>query len=151
MRGRKRLALAGTTGLLVLMLAVLVFSGVAIAITHGASMQPTFYEGDIGFLSLNFNPDDLKVGDIIAFHIGSSQTITCHRIIAIENDSNGNRLFITQGDNEELRDKGYRSEGDIVGVLMLVVPFYLVFFIIIAICVFFVLMTSVFCLKRRRK
>ncbi len=56
-----------------------------------------FGKGDI-LLLVKADPNQLKVGDIIAFNSGNSGTPVIHRIVEI-NEENGQRVFSTMGDN----------------------------------------------------
>ena len=56
--------------------------------------------------------ENLKVGDIISFHVGDY--INTHRIIRLE-EKNGEDVYITKGDNNETEDRGYVEFQDIEG------------------------------------
>ena len=75
------------------------YSALDIAKTEFQSfiLKKGFSKGDILFI-VGANPDKLKVGDIILFNSGSSNTPVIHRIVKIE-EQNGERIFSTIGDN----------------------------------------------------
>ena len=60
-------------------------------------MHNGFNKGDILFIT-GANPKKLKVGDIIIFQAPTTNPVI-HRIISIETNSEGKRIFSTIGDN----------------------------------------------------
>ena len=68
--------------------------------------------GDLIFV-VRTDPDELNVGDIIAF--GSGKSINTHRIIEISADDNGERIFITKGDVNNAADPSPVYDDDLVG------------------------------------
>lgn len=75
--------------------------------------------GDLIFIG-KANPDELAVGDIIAFM--QNKSVVTHRIIGIETDENGKLLFSTKGDANNAEDREPVSEDDLVGVYMGRIP-----------------------------
>ncbi|MCL2747880.1 MAG: signal peptidase I [Oscillospiraceae bacterium] len=73
------------------------------------SMQPSYKEGDLVFIDTNIKPEDLDVGDVIAFHF-DEQTIVTHRIVAVEGQS-----FIVRGDANNVNDATAVTYSAIVG------------------------------------
>lgn len=69
-------------------------------IVHGVSMQPEFHTGDL-VVTQRVPAGDLQVGDIIQFRRGTHDVF--HRIIEVR-DGDGERVFITQGDNMPAAD-----------------------------------------------
>lgn len=61
------------------------------------SFKKGFSKGDILFI-VKAKPEKLEVGDVILFNAGQANPII-HRIINITQDSNGNYIFSTEGDN----------------------------------------------------
>lgn len=75
--------------------------------------------GDLIFIG-KAEPDELAVGDVIAFM--QNKTVVTHRIIGIETDENGKLLFSTKGDANNAEDRNPVSEDDLVGVYMGRIP-----------------------------
>lgn len=75
--------------------------------------------GDLIFIG-KAEPDELAVGDVIAFM--QNKAVVTHRIIGIETDENGKLLFSTKGDANNAEDRNPVSEDDLVGVYMGRIP-----------------------------
>ena len=88
-----------------------------------SSMAPNYAPGT--FLVVKPTPaDQLKTGDVITYQIESGDpTVITHRIIGISSGQNGERLFTTQGDNNDLADEGAVQEAQIRGKLSYAVPY----------------------------
>ncbi len=69
-------------------------------ITLSGSMQSEIYAGDLSVVK-EIDTEDLKVGDVIAFR--QDDIIITHRIAEIV-EENGEKRFITKGDNNNNRD-----------------------------------------------
>ena len=82
--------------------------------THGASMEPGFTTGDLAILS---RADGYSVGDVVAYHSPSLDTIVMHRIVSA--DAHG---FVTQGDNNSWLDEDRPAADEILGRLFLRIP-----------------------------
>ena len=67
------------------------------------SMWPTLNKGDLIFLRGVDNPEDLEVGDIIAFQ--HEKGITVHRVLEIDGD-----IITTQGDANSVADEPIRFD-----------------------------------------
>ena len=92
-----------------------------LVVVESDSMIPTLYRGHL--LVLQAQPqEDIIVGDIIVFHASYHDRPIVHRIIQIENVS-GVLHYITKGDNNEMADMGYRVYEDIIGVVVLAIPY----------------------------
>lgn len=90
------------------------------------SMTPVIKVYDV---VVNIRPnkaDDIQIGDIITYISrdpnSSGMTIT-HRVIEISHDSEGNKEFLTQGDNNNDPDPLYVPFKDIVGVEIAIIPY----------------------------
>ena len=68
--------------------------------------------GDLIFVG-KADIDSLEVGDVITFMQGSS--VVTHRIIEIDTDDSGKRLFYTKGDANNIADVDPISEDDVIG------------------------------------
>ncbi len=73
------------------------------AAVSSQSMWPTLKKGDLIFLQGVDKPEDLEIGDIIAFQ--HPKGITVHRVVKVEGD-----LITTKGDANPLNDKPIRFE-----------------------------------------
>lgn len=91
-----------------------------IGIANGTSMIPTLQTGDLVILQARV-PEDIEVGDIVVFVNDAGQVIM-HRIIEIQYEGDAYRYY-TQGDNNAFRDWGYCTFENIIGVVVLIVPF----------------------------
>ncbi|WP_229391543.1 signal peptidase I [Methanosarcina sp. DH2] len=99
------------------------FTGSAKAlIVLSGSMTPLMLPGDMITVK-SVNPDELEVGDVIAFRDPGSKpdSFVTHRIISIE--ERGERLFRTKGDANEEEDSFKVPASNIVGKLIFVIPF----------------------------
>ena len=73
-------------------------------LVRGSSMKPTIHAGDL-LLSRSVSPDEVKVGDVIAFSVPADAqqrlkmpAIAVHRVVGIEGEK-GQLVFVTKGDN----------------------------------------------------
>jgi signal peptidase len=90
------------------------------SVVMGGSMEPTIHVGSIVIVR-KVKPEDVRVGDIVAFKTGESKTI--HRVIekVIED---GSFYFRTKGDANEDPDPWIVKPQDILGELQLPIPYY---------------------------
>jgi signal peptidase len=91
--------------------------GVRPYVVSGFSMKPTFVAGDVVIIT-RIDPAEVQVGDVIQFHRANSYIV--HRVIEIQ-EENGRRVFITQGDNNNVRDDPVTPE-QVQGRVVLVIP-----------------------------
>jgi signal peptidase I len=91
-------------------------------IVLSGSMMPMMMPGDM-IIANTVNPDDLKVGDVIAFQDpdGRPNTIVTHRIVSI-NDSSVSRIFQTKGDANSAPDIFSVPASNVKGELVFVLP-----------------------------
>lgn len=80
------------------------------------SMKPTFKKNDLIIVSEIDDFYKLEKGDVITFWtmIDNKKVKNTHRIVEI-NEINGNRNFITKGDNSKENDEMLVYPGDIIG------------------------------------
>jgi len=76
------------------------FFGVRPYLVSGVSMQPTYYAGDVVIVR-QVPPEEIQVGDVILFRHNRAAIV--HRVVAIQ-EQNGQRVFITKGDNNNTLD-----------------------------------------------
>ena len=79
------------------------------------SMEPTINVDSLN-LYIKCKAEDINVGDIVVFWSDEHQIDVIHRAIEVT-EVNGNRAIVTQGDANELPDKGYVTNDNIVGRL----------------------------------
>ena len=84
------------------------------------SMEPNINKGDIIITKKVKNADKLKKGDVISFK-QDGEVIT-HRIIEIT-ETNGEKRFITKGDNNNIPDLEKIQFSQIEGVKVISIPY----------------------------
>lgn len=89
-------------------------------IIYSGSMRPTFEVGDIVIIAKK-NPQSLKTGEIISFHVPDSSIPTIHRINDIKFQEK-ERFFVTKGDNNRLPDHDPVQEKQVAGKVVLTIP-----------------------------
>jgi len=96
------------------------FVGGSFSVIMSGSMEPAIPVGSIVIVK-KVNPEDVKVGDVIAFQTGESRTI--HRVVekVVEDDS---FYFRTKGDANEDPDPWIVKPQDVKGALLLTIPYY---------------------------
>jgi len=96
------------------------FVGGFFSVIMSGSMEPAIPVGSIVVVK-KVNPEDVKVGDVIAFETGESRTM--HRVVekVVEN---GSFYLRTKGDANEDPDPWIVKPEDICGALMLTMPYY---------------------------
>lgn len=85
------------------------------------SMEPTIKTGS-NILVKSVDPDTLQVNDIISFVSRDDAiygSVNTHRIISIETDENGEKVFITKGDANNAADSIRVRKEDIKGKVVL--------------------------------
>lgn len=75
--------------------------------------------GDLIFVG-KANPDELAVGDIIAFMEG--ETVVTHRIVEVQTGENGETQWITKGDANNAEDQTPVTEDNLVGIYQWRIP-----------------------------
>lgn len=98
--------------------------GITEAQFRSFTMENGFNKGDI-LLVTHADPSKLKVGDIIIYNAGIANPVI-HRIVNISVDANGNRVFSTEGDNNngQLSFENSIKSGQILGKAQLkLVPY----------------------------
>lgn len=79
-------------------------------------MNNELFEGDVAIIK-EVSTDELKVGDIIAYK-ESEECVITHRIVGEILDEEGNRNFITKGDNNNEADLKQVSMSQVEGKYM---------------------------------
>jgi signal peptidase I len=91
-------------------------------IVLSGSMTPMMLPGDM-IVVKSVDPNELKIGDVIAFHPPGNKpdTLVTHRIISVEERKN--RLFQTKGDANNAIDGFKVPASNAIGKLVFVIPF----------------------------
>ena len=88
------------------------------------SMEPNIKVYDVVVTKKVNNPDNIKVGDVITFissaQISNDLTVT-HRVSEI-NEVNGEKRYITKGDNNIKADESYTLFGNVMGKVIIKIP-----------------------------
>jgi signal peptidase len=90
------------------------------SVVMSGSMEPTIPVGSIVVVR-KISPEDVKVGDVIAFSTGESKTL--HRVIDKVAEG-GSFYFRTKGDANEDPDPWIVKPEDVSGALLLTIPYY---------------------------
>jgi len=108
MKARKIISvICNTLGVIILSAVILVAGALLVLQLMGhmpmavlsGSMEPAYHVGGLVFIDTNVKPEDLVVGDVVAFRI-SEETVVTHRIVAIDNSLG----FTVKGDNNNVED-----------------------------------------------
>jgi signal peptidase I len=86
----------------------------AFVATHGVSMNPIYYQGDLVVVA---KADSYHLGQIVAYRVPAKGLVVLHRIIG-ENASG----FVMKGDNNQSIDPTYPTAAQIVGRSVLHIP-----------------------------
>jgi hypothetical protein len=86
----------------------------AVVMTHGVSMNPVYYQGDLVVVE---HASIYHVGEIVAYHLPSDNAVVLHRIIGI--DPAGFRI---KGDNNQSIDATRPTTKQIIGHAVLHIP-----------------------------
>lgn len=98
--------------------------GYSIFIVTTGSMEPEMPPG-AAILVHRTEAAELKVGDVITFREGQDDNgkllVNTHRIVEITQEG-GTYAFRTKGDNNDIEDQKIRSESDLIGKALVVMP-----------------------------
>ena len=96
--------------LYIVIIFVVLIAGQHLNVVVSVSMEPVFYRGDIVVVEKTdcfgineFNPNDVKVGDIVVYDATWYNSPVVHRVINITN-INGTTYYEIKGDNNKLPD-----------------------------------------------
>lgn len=84
------------------------------------SMEPTYKVGSLIYVK-EVDTNELKEKDPITFQL-TNKTIATHRIVDIQEDEKGNRLFQTKGDANQKVDERLVEESEIIGKPIFTIP-----------------------------
>lgn len=85
------------------------------------SMEPTYKVGSVIYVK-DINTSELKEKDPITFQL-TNNTVATHRIVDIQEDENGNKLFQTKGDANDKVDEKLVKESEIIGKPIFTIPY----------------------------
>ena len=92
-----------------------------LVVVESKSMIPTLDVGHLLVLQKRA-PDKIYLNDIIVFNADYNDKPIVHRVKEIQ-IVDGEYRYFTQGDNNSVRDPGYRVYGDIIGVVVFAIPY----------------------------
>lgn len=87
------------------------------------SMEPIFTRGDaviVEKVKSDHEKEKIKVNDIIQYKLNNYSVV--HRVVKIQEDSKGNRIYTTKGDNNSSIDFSKVKDDQIVGVVKAYIP-----------------------------
>ena len=84
------------------------------------SMEPTYKVGSLIYVK-EVDTNELKENDPITFQL-TNKTIATHRIVDVQEDEKGNRLFQTKGDANQKVDERLVEESEIIGKPIFTIP-----------------------------
>ena len=97
----------------IIILVIVLVASQHLNVVVSGSMEPAFYRGDIvlveksDFFGIHeFNPEDVKVGDVVVYDAAWFDQPVIHRIINMT-EINGTKLFVIKGDNNNNPDPYY--------------------------------------------
>lgn len=89
-------------------------------IVMSGSMETEIYTNDLIFVKTT-DTDKLTKDDIIAFRTADNVVVT-HRIVEVKEEKNGDRYFVTKGDNNQTQDSDLVREKDVEGKYVSRIP-----------------------------
>ena len=103
----------------IIILVIVLIAAQHLNVVVSGSMEPAFYRGDIvlvekaDFLGIHeFNPEDVKVGDVVVYDAAWYDQPVIHRIINIT-EINGTTIYLIKGDNNNAPDPYYVTKEQI--------------------------------------
>ena len=97
----------------IIILVIVLIAAQHLNVVVSGSMEPAFYRGDIvlvekaDFFGIHeFNPEDVKVGDVVVYDAAWYEQPVIHRIIDIV-EINGTTMYLIKGDNNDSPDPYY--------------------------------------------
>ena len=122
--------IANVLGLLLLIALVAPFVVYAVPAVVGAeysfvvltaSMTPAIAPGDVVIVDER-DPASIAEGDVITFLRGDNEVPVTHRVIGVES-AGGGVAFETQGDANDVADASLVPGGNVLGVVMITIPY----------------------------
>lgn len=79
--------------------------GVSPVIVLSGSMYPTFDAGDMIILE-KVDPDEIAEGDVICYFFeNDKESAITHRVVEVQEQADGSRIFVTRGDANNTEDR----------------------------------------------
>ncbi len=105
---------------LLLLISFVPIGGMKIKVVQSGSMEPTIKTGSVVLIKPFQN---YVVGDVITFGPDTkTQVPTTHRIVRVE-EQTGRVFFVTKGDANDSEDPVSIKKGDVIGKVILSIPF----------------------------
>ena len=82
-----------------------------IVVVLSDSMEPTFHRGDLLLLK-NYEQEDIRVGEIVAFKIEGREIPIVHRVLNLHEKEDGTVIFSTERVNNLVGDQGLYASGN---------------------------------------
>ena len=97
--------------------------GVVPFIVLSGSMEPEIQAGDL-IICQQADASQVKKGDIISFFDpeGNGMAVVSHRVTAIERDDNGQPVFTTKGDANNVEDSASVTADKVIGIYQFRIP-----------------------------
>lgn len=112
----------------VLVVAVIVLAAVVVAgpqligwkpmVVLSGSMEPTYPVGSVVYVR-KVSPQNVKVGEAIAFYLEDGKTVVTHRVVKIDTQK---QLFYTKGDANNVEDGTATPYSRLIGTPMFDIP-----------------------------
>lgn len=83
-------------------------------------MEPAIYRGDMAIV--DNNPDDIQLGDIVIYNATWHSRPIIHRVISIQEDSNGNTVYELKGDKNSVSDPELVYKSQILSKVVFIIP-----------------------------
>ncbi|MHA2425613.1 MAG: signal peptidase I [Candidatus Thorarchaeota archaeon] len=94
-----------------------------LVVVTSESMRPNLERGDLLVIQAR-SEEYISLGDIIVFWTDwHPDSPIVHRVVEIIEDQENGRQFVTKGDNNPTNDRGERTIEDLLGVVVLRIPF----------------------------
>ncbi|HEX8630939.1 MAG TPA: signal peptidase I [Catenuloplanes sp.] len=113
-RSARQLVLITVAVLMTAAAAIIATGKVAVVVTQGVSMEPTYHQGD---LVVAARAAEYRTGDIVAYHGDVPGVIVLHRIIG--GDAGG---FTFKGDNNQSMDPLKPAAAELIGRAVIHIP-----------------------------
>lgn len=85
------------------------------------SMEPSIGVGDVVIVD-EVEPATIEEGDVITYHRDGAEKPTTHRVVEIT-QQDGERAFVTQGDNNDQPDASPVPAGALIGEVSITIPY----------------------------
>ncbi len=88
-----------------------------------SSMEPVYPAGTLVVVKPT-PPSEIRIGDVLTYQLRSGEDVlVTHRVTEITSTTDGERLFVTKGDANDLADADPVMEVQVVGTVMYAIPY----------------------------